>query len=157
MIQKKILALFFIFLFFTIGCASLQPGYETPVVTITSFEAIPGNGVLPRFKIGLHIVNPNRTSLDLKGVAYTIALEGHKIITGVSNTLPHIDSYSEGDVELNASVDLFSSIGFFSDMIRNQKRQTFAYSFNAKLDAGTFHPIIKVSREGTFSLSGKAP
>ena len=87
--SKFCFALFSVFLIMNFGCASLQSGYETPVVTITSFDAIPTNGI-PQFKIGLHIVNPNRTPLDLKGVSYTIALEGHKIMTGVSNKLPHI-------------------------------------------------------------------
>ncbi|MFH2060915.1 MAG: LEA type 2 family protein [Pseudomonadota bacterium] len=156
MTSKFYLALFCVFLIMTVGCASLQSGYETPVVTITSFEPIPTNG-FPQFKIGLHIVNPNRTPLELKGVSYTIALEGHKILTGVSNKLPHIEAYGEGDIELNASVDLFSSIGFFSDLIKNHQRETFAYSFTAKLDAGTFHPLIRVAKEGKFSLSGNNP
>ena len=139
------------------GCAGLQPGYEAPVVTITSFEALPTQSVVPRFKIGLHIVNPNRTPLDLKGVSYTIALEGHKIMTGVSNKLPHIDAYGEGDVELNAAVDLFSSIGLFTDLMRNQKRDSFAYSFKAKLDPGGLRPLIQVSKKGELSLTGTAP
>lgn len=142
-----------LFILLAAGCASLQSGYETPVVTISSFETIPTDGLLPRFKIGLRIVNPNRTALELKGVSYTIALEGHKIMTGVSNDLPRIEAYGEGDVELNASVDMFSGIGLISDMIRNQKRDALNYSFKAKLDVGTFHPLIRVSKKGSLSLT----
>lgn len=138
------------------GCASLQPGYETPVVTITSFEALPTQSIVPQFKIGLHIVNPNRTPLNLKGVSYTIGIEGRKIMTGVSNKLPHIEAYGEGDVELNASVDLFSSIGLFSDLIRGQTKDTFSYYFKAKLDLGTLHPMIRVTKKGELSLSGQS-
>jgi len=135
-----------------IGCATHQPGYETPVVTLTSFDAVPSAGVMPQFKIGLHIVNPNRSPLNLKGVAYTIALEGHDILTGVSNDLPQIAPYGEGDVVLNASVDLFSSIGFFSDLIQNQKRKQLTYNFKAKLDAGALYPLIRVEKKGTLSF-----
>ncbi len=155
MTHKICVALASLLMIITFGCSSLQSGYEPPAVTISSFEAIPTQGMIPKFKIGLHIVNPNRTPLDLKGVAYTIALEGHKIMTGVSNKLPHIEAYGEGDVELNAVVDLFSSIGFFTDLIRNKQGDTVNYSFKAKLDAGTFHPIIRVGKEGKFSLSGQ--
>jgi len=145
--------LFSLSLLFTLSCATLQPGYETPIVSITSFEAIPSQGVIPQFQIGLHIVNPNRSPLNLKGISYTITLEGHKIMTGVSNQLPQIEAYGEGDLVLNASVDLFSSIGFFTDLMRNQKKDKFSYSLNAKLDAGSLHPLIRITKKGEISLT----
>ena len=140
--------LFSLFVLFASGCATLQPGYETPVVSISSFEAIPTQSLVPQFKIGLHIVNPNRSPLNLKGISYTITLEGHKIMTGVSNQLPLIEAYSEGDVVLKASVDLFGSIGFFTDLIENRKKDRISYRLSAKLDTGTLHPIIRVTKKG---------
>lgn len=145
------------FILIASGCSSLQPGYETPVVSITSFEAIPTKGIIPQFQIGLHIVNPNRSALNLKGVSYTIALEGHKVMTGVSNQLPQIDPYGEGDVLLTASIDLFNSIGFFTDLVTTRKKEKISYSLTAKLDAGTLHPLIRVTRKGELSLTQPAP
>jgi LEA14-like dessication related protein len=145
--------LFSFFLLFSAGCATLQPVYETPAVTITSFEAIPAQGLIPRFQIGLHIVNPNRSPLNLKGISYTIALEGHKIMTGVSRRLPRIEAYGEGDVILNASIDLFSSIGFFTDLIRDQKKNQISYCLTTKLDAGNLYPLIRVTKKGKISLT----
>jgi len=135
------------------GCAGLQLQYEAPVVNITSFKALPTGGVIPQFEIGLQIINPNRTALELKGIAYTIALQGHKIIRGVSNQLPLIDAYSEGNVTLTASVDLFSSIGFVTELMRNQGREKISYSFSAKLDTGTLSPLIRVAQKGEISLT----
>lgn len=148
----KQLILIIILGFYLTGCAGLQTDYETPTVSVTSFNAIPGVGMVPRFKIGLHIVNPNRSALDLKGISYTVNLEGHNLLTGVSNKLPRIEAYGEGDILLEASVDFFSSIGFFADLAKNQNRETFAYSLDAKLDVGTLHPIIRVSKKGNLSL-----
>ncbi len=150
--KKKYALLFILFLVFVSGCATLQPGFETPVVSITSFKAMPTQGMIPQFQINLHIVNPNRSPLDLKGISYTIALEGHKIMTGVSNKLPRIDAYGEGDVVLNASVDLFSSIKFFTDLIGTPNKNLISYSFNAKLDAGGLHPFIRASKKGQISF-----
>jgi LEA14-like dessication related protein len=147
----KKLILILILSFYLTGCAGLQTDYETPTVSVTSFKAIPGGRMVPRFEIGLHIVNPNRSALDLKGIAYTINLEGHNLLTGVSNKLPKIEAYGEGDILLTASVDFFNSIGFFADLAKNQ-RETFAYSLDAKLDVGTLHPIIRVSKKGSLSL-----
>ncbi len=144
--------LFILFLIFVSSCATIQPGYETPVVNITSFEAIPSQGMIPQFQINLHIINPNRTLLDLKGISYTIFLEDHKIMTGVSNKLPSIEAYGEGDVLLKASVDLFGSIKFFTDLMGNPKKDHISYRFNAKLDAGGLHPLIRASRKGLISF-----
>jgi len=148
----KQLILILIFGFFLTGCAGLQTDYETPSVSISSFKSIPGEGMVPRFEIGLHIVNPNRSALELKGISYTVNLEGHKLLTGVSNKLPRIEAYGEADVLLNASVDLFSSLGFFADLANNKNRETFEYSLDAKLDVGTLHPVIRVSKKGNLSL-----
>jgi LEA14-like dessication related protein len=149
-INRLLLTLFFSI--FLTGCAGLQTDYETPVVSVTSFKALPGAGMVPQFEIGLRIVNPNRSALDLKGISYTITLEGHKLLTGVSNKLPTIEPYGEGNVLLTASVDFFNSIGFFADLAKNKNRKTFEYSLDAKLDAGTLHPLIRVSRKGNLSL-----
>lgn len=146
-------SVFFILSLIVFGCAGLQPGYEKPTVSITSFEAIPAEGMVPKFQIGIHIINPNRTPLQLKGISYTVSLEGHHVITGVSNQLPEIEAYGEGDVMLNASVDLFNSIGFMSDLIRNRGKEQISYDLDTKLDAGTLYPLVKVSKKGKLSLA----
>lgn len=148
-------ALFLIFLVLIAGCAGFQPGYETPTVSITSFEALPAEGMIPRFQIRLHIINPNRTTLYLKGLSYTVSLEGHNIITGVSNSLPEIEPYGEGNVVLDASVDLFNSLGFITDLIRRHGRDQISYDLNTKLDAGALYPMIRVSKKGKLSLTQK--
>ncbi len=151
---RIIICIFFILSIFIVsGCAHMQPGYEKPVVSITSFKAVPTGGLIPRFEIGLRIVNPNRSTLVLKGIFYTIALEGHKIMTGVSNQLPRIDAYGEENVVLNASVDLFSSIQFITDLMGNEKKDKISYSLNAKLDTGTLHPLIRITKKGEVSLT----
>lgn len=140
------------------GCAGLGSDYETPSVSVSSFEALPGEGIVPRFQIGLHIVNPNRKALELKGVAYTISIEGHKILTGVANDLPTIEAYGEGDVTLYGAVDLFSSISFFADLAGKKGKKPLSYRLDAKLDVGTLHPVIRVSRKGTLDMTpGPAP
>jgi len=134
------------------GCAGLNPNFETPAVSISSFRALPGQGGVPRFEIGLHIINPNRSFLDLKGVAYTISVEGYKLLTGVANDLPRIAAYGEGDVLLEAGVDLLSGILFFTNLAKGGKDEV-NYSLTAKLDVGPLVPVIRVNREGTFTIT----
>jgi len=63
-------------LLFLQSCVSLNPNYEQPTVTITSFKVVPQAGVLPTFDIGLRIINPNPEPINVQGVVYSISLQG---------------------------------------------------------------------------------
>ena len=135
------------------GCAGMGPGYETPTVTLSSFKALPSEGGLPAFEIGLRVINPNAEALELRGVAYTIRLDGHELIKGVGNELPIVEGYGEGEFKLTAAANLFGGIRLITDLMRNN-RDTFKYEFEAKLDIGAFRPAIRVSEADEISLSG---
>lgn len=150
--KNKSFILYILIILLAAGCAGLQSDYETPSVIITDFRALPSGGIAPRFEIGLHIINPNRTALHLTGISYTVKLEGHKVLTGVSNKLPVIEAYGDGDVKLAATADLFGSISLLTDMIQKQ-RNTFRYALNVKMDIGGIRPNIHVRKEGNISLS----
>ena len=121
------------------ACAGLRPGYETPTVTINSFRALPSQGALPNFEIGLHVVNPNREPLKLRGVSYTVSLGGHELIKGVGNELPVIEAYGEGSLTLTASPNLFAGIRLVSDLM-NSANEVVPYKLEAKLDVGRIQP-----------------
>lgn len=137
------------------GCAGLDADFETPTVGVSSFRTVPSEGAVPRFEIGLHIVNPNRSALRLEGIVYSVILEGHKILSGVSGDLPVIAGYGEGDILLTATPDLLSAARLMSSLM-NQPRETFSYELEARLDIGKLRPRIKVREQGQVSLAGSA-
>lgn len=133
------------------ACAGLRPGFETPTVTVSSFRPLPGDGAVPRFEIGLHIINPNREALKLEGLAYTVSLEGRELVKGVDNDLPVIQGYGEGDVTLVATPNLLGGIRLVTDLMATP-RDRFSYALEAKLDVGRFTPAIRVRDEGEIAL-----
>ena len=152
MLKDKNLRIPMILLFLAIGgCASLLPTYEPPTVSVSAFRVLPSNTLNPKFEIDLHIINPNNIMLNLQGISYSASIEGHKILTGVSNELPVIEAYGEGDVRLVASADLFGSFGLINDLVRQNKKDL-SYQLNVKLDVGKFTPAIRVERLGTISF-----
>ena len=58
---------------FLSACATMSPDYEEPTVTLSSFRAIPSEGMVPAFEIGLRILNPNSQALHLDGIVYTVS------------------------------------------------------------------------------------
>ena len=135
------------------GCATLQPGYEAPTVTVTSFRPVSTDGGVPRFEIGLRVINPNRSPLELQGLAYNVSLEGRRLLVGVANDLPVIAGYGEGEVRVLASVDLLGGLGLITDLMGAQERRPLRYRLEAKLDVGTLQPAIRVEHEGTLELN----
>lgn len=133
------------------ACAGLRPGYETPTVTVNAFRALPSQGVLPNFEIGLRVVNPNRVPLKLRGVSYTVNLGGHEVIKGVGNELPVIEAYGEGSFTLTATPNLLAGIRVVTDLMRSTT-DSVSYKLEAKLDVGLIQPAIRISDSGQISL-----
>ena len=137
------------------ACATLSPDYEEPTVTLNSLRAIPSEGMVPAFEIGLRIINPNSQALNLEGIVYTISLEGYELVKGVGKDFPVIEGYSEGVVTLTASANLLAGIRFVGDMMQNNG-ESLEYEFKAKLDLGGLYPSIKVTETGQINLNNPA-
>ena len=136
------------------GCATLRSDFEEPAVTVSSIRALPTDNMTPQFEIGLHVVNPNRTDLELHGLAYRLKLQGYNILTGVAKDLPTIEGYGEGDISLIATADMLSSIRWLANLVSTQS-ETITYELEAKLDLGQFQPVVRVTKVGEINLSGK--
>lgn len=132
------------------SCAGVNPHYDPPTIGINSFKLLPSETISPRFEIGLRLVNPNPEPLTLSGIAYTVALEDHRILMGVANNLPTIQAYGEGNITLEATADLLSGAKLLSSLL-NSPRSSVSYTFTAKLDVGRFGPPIHIIEEGLFS------
>ena len=150
---RAIVAWLFVLLFLQ-SCATLDPNYEEPTVILSSFRTVPSEGMVPSFEVGLRIINPNTTPLDLEGVVYSISLQGHELVKGVGKGYPQIESYSEGNITLSASANLLSGIRFITGMVK-QKDEPLVYEFKAKLDLAGFYPSLRISETGTLDFNGQ--
>lgn len=134
-----------------VGCATLNPNFEKPQVSVSSFKALPGSGMNPSFEIGLRVINPNNIDLNLKGISYSASIEGNQVFSGVANQLPIIPAYGEDEVKLQAQADLFSGLRLFADLLKPRKTPI-GYSLKVKLDVGTFALPIYITHEGILTL-----
>ncbi|ANO52668.1 hypothetical protein BA177_17055 [Woeseia oceani] len=133
------------------ACAGLRPGFETPTVTVSSFRALPSQGAMPNFEIGLQVTNPNAVALNLRGVTYGVSLGGYELIKGVGNDLPVIAAYGQGEFKLTASANLLAGMRLLGDLM-NGPKDSVPYEFEAKLDIGALRPAIRVKDSGAISL-----
>jgi hypothetical protein len=135
------------------ACASMNPDYEEPTVTLSSFRALPSQGAMPTFEIGLHILNPNSTALRLEGIVYTVSIQGHDVVKGVGKDFPVIDGYSEQTVRLTAAANLLAGIRLVMDLM-DASDEDLQYKFEAKLDTSGPGRAIRVRETGSFRMNG---
>ncbi len=137
---------------FFIACAGLTPSMPEPSVSINGFNVVPSAGITPRFEIQMRIINTSRETLNIEGIVYTVELQGNEVLTGVAKDIPSIAPYSEGNVSVAGSPDLFGSFGLIKDMM-NKKSGTMEYEVDVAIDIGSSYPIIHSTKSGEFSLS----
>lgn len=145
-----LLILFSLWLGFVAGCAPLRPDFETPSIGVTSFKPLPSQGLIPKFEVGLRVVNPNATKLNLRGMSYRIFLNDYEVVEGAVSELPEVPAYSEIEFNVVATVGLIEGIRFVNDLLQNTSGQV-AYRFQTKLDIGVATPAIRIEKTGSFS------
>jgi len=133
------------------SCANLNPGFEEPLVEVTSIRLKNSGSLAPEFDITLRVLNPNRDALNLDGMTYTLYLAGNKVVSGVANDLPGLPGYGEAVVNLHATLSLFGSLGLLNDLM-NQYQESIDYELVTKLDVGRFYPKITVKQQGLFNF-----
>jgi LEA14-like dessication related protein len=129
------------------GCAALKPPAEPPTVTLSSFRALPSEGLAPQFEIVLNVLNPNREPLKLEGVVYTVSLEGHELIKGAGSGFPAIEPYAEESITLTARADLLGGVRMLREMMQ-RPAESLEYRFEARLDLAGLQPSVRVAETG---------
>jgi len=137
------------------ACATMDPDYEQPTVTLKSFRALPSEGMVPSFEIGLNVLNPNASSFQLQGVVYTISIQGHDVVKGVGKDFPVVEGYSEETIKLTAAANLFAGVRLVMDLMRSPN-ENLEFEFEAKLDTGGLGRSIRIKEKGSFRLDGKS-
>ncbi|MCK9506030.1 MAG: LEA type 2 family protein [Porticoccaceae bacterium] len=133
------------------ACTGLQRDYQDPEIYLTKIMPMAGSGLEQRFLIGLRIVNPNRSNINISGMSYSINIRGQKLISGVSSHIPRIPGYGEAEVELEAATNLLGAVQLAADMMRNPAK-AIDYELEARLDVGRFAVPVRIKETGSINL-----
>ena len=134
------------------NCASITPDLDPPKVTLESFRALPSQGNAPRFEIKLRVVNPNKQTLDIAGISYSVELLDKELISGVTNDIPIIEGYSEEVVTLEAGLQLFQLMRLLTSL-GSSASDSLEYRFSAKIDFNGFVPTQRIEETGEITLN----
>lgn len=134
------------------GCAGLAPELDPPKVSLTSFRSLPAEEGIPRFEIRLRVINPNTQTLDIAGISYSIELLDREVITGVANDIAPIEGYGEGEVTLEAGLQLFEVVRLMASL-GEAGQKPLTYRFQAKIDFHGLMPTQRIEDRGEITLN----
>lgn len=134
------------------GCALFRPDIEPPKVVLDSLEMLPVNGLNQRFKIGLRMTNPNDRPLNIRGINYTLALNGYRLIDGVSNDIPEVAPYSEVAFDVQASTNMFEALRFINNFMGGKASGDLNYRLHADISVAGLPRRLSVEETGMVSL-----
>ncbi|WP_026287017.1 LEA type 2 family protein [Gilvimarinus chinensis] len=136
------------------GCATLSPGFTEPEVKVMGLKLLPAQQgeIAPRLGVQLSISNPNNVDLSVKGMSYSIDLDGFSLLSGVRADIPTFKAYSETPLELSLSADVVQMVRLVRALTEKPTNKPLEYEFNAKLDTGRMRPAIRISEKGSVTL-----
>lgn len=129
---------------FLAGCTGLNNAMA-PEVRLTRLEPLPSQGMEQRFAIGLRVLNPNTESLVINGLYYSLSLQGHRVLSGVTDQVTDIPPYGEAEVEIQASADLIGGLRAITRLL-NQPDSTVFYELTTRVDTGGWRPVTVTER-----------
>ncbi len=136
-----------------LSCANLGVGLQAPKIKLVSVNMLPSEGLSQRFRIGLNVTNPNPVSLPVRGLSYSLALNGIEVVDGVSASVGRLAPYTETPLTLEAGTNLISALRFVNDFLRNNVEKPIDYNLKATIDVEGFARRLTIRESGAIPLS----
>lgn len=137
------------------GCAHLGAKLEEPRIRVESIQVLESRGLSQRFRVGLRVINPNDRVLPVKGLSYSLSLNGYDMLDGVTNRVPTLEPFSETLVEVETATDLVGALRFLNDLVQNSDLQHLTYTLTADVSVQGWMGKITVKESGEVPLLGK--
>ena len=134
------------------ACA-LAPKLESPKVSIVGAQVVSGDLFTQHLKLRLHVQNPNDRALPVKGLEYTIEVEGEQFSSGESAASFEVPALGEAEFDMNVTTNLAGALMKLLARGPNARGQEVSYRLSGKvtLSQGLFRSI-PFEQRGTFKL-----
>ena len=91
------------------GCA-LVPKLTMPELTVVGLQLEGGDFFTQRLKVRVHVKNPNDRALPIKGIEYTLEVDGQPLATGESATSFLVPALGEAEFDMNVTTNVTSAV-----------------------------------------------
>jgi len=90
------------------ACSTMR--LQAPDVTPTSVELVDAQITGQRFKVGMHVQNPNDRALPIKSVSCALEIEGVEVGHGESSAPFNVPAHGQSDFDMVVTTNLAMSV-----------------------------------------------
>ena len=136
-----------------LAACALAPKLEPPKLSIVGVQIVSGDLFTQRLKVRLHVENPNDRTLPVKGIEYTMEIEGQQVASGESAASFVVPALGEAEFDMNITANLAGALLKVLARGPNALGQEVSYRLSGKvsLSEGLFRSI-PFEQRGTFKL-----
>jgi LEA14-like dessication related protein len=135
------------------ACASWT-NIKAPRLQIIGASMTSADVFSQRFRVRLHVSNPNTRDLPIKKIEYKLFLEGDSFAEGESEAAFVVPANGETEFDLAVSTNFVSSIGRLLSRLTGTDRRQIQYNFEGTVVVGVrFSPKIKFNETGMVDLT----
>jgi LEA14-like dessication related protein len=132
------------------ACAIMQ--LKAPDITPTSVELVDAQITEQRFKVGLHVQNPNDRALPIKSVSCALQVEGVEVGHGESDAPFNVPAHGDSDFDMIVTTNLGMSVpNLAMRLFRGGQLPSYRLSGTVNPDI-TLLPPIPFSKSGQLTL-----
>ncbi len=151
--EKHVVAKIFLLLYCTatLTACSLFGGYqETPHVSLVGIQPIEMGLLEQRYELQLRILNPNDKEIPVKGLSYSIEINGHVFAYGVSRQPVTIPPFSEALLDVEVVSNLLNIMQQFQEK-SGESSNSLKYRLRGKISLAKSLAKLPFNVEGELS------
>lgn len=158
---KQWLSSFFVFAWAVLttvlisGCAATSELANPPRVSLADIRLAEVGLVEQRYAAKLRVQNPNDAQLNVRGMEFTIYVNGRKFADGVSGRDFRVPGYGEEIIDVNLTSTVLRVFEQFRSLSRSESR-IFRYRIAGSLSLAGLRGNIPFSHEDVIDLSADA-
>jgi len=153
---RNLLAAFFVLLLLS-ACAGLSSRFQKPEISLVDIRSLSSGNLEQRFSLTFRLLNPNDVLLPIRGMSFDLRLQDVKFASGATPENIDIPAFSEQQVSVEVSTNLFRAGQLLFKLIQNPPDQI-DYGLEAKIR--TSIPLlgtVYVSRSDVVSFNAIQP
>jgi LEA14-like dessication related protein len=93
-----------------LGSCALVPQLTMPELSVVGLQLEGGDFFTQRLKVRVHVRNPNDRALPIKGIEYTLEVDGQPFAAGESAASFVVPALGEADFDMNVTANVTSAV-----------------------------------------------
>ena len=138
------------------SCSILGTNLAKPEMSLINIESLPSGNLEQLYALTFRILNPNEVTLPIRGLSYSVNIQGKPFATGASPDDLDIEAFGSSEFTVEVSTNVFRTAQVLLELLRSRP-ETIDYQLLAKIK--TRIPVmgtVEVTRTGSINVSGLA-